>query len=161
MRVLTSGQRDQFEAEGYVVVDGVLNPADDLAPVIAECEQILDGIIASLCRQGVIESNYEGLPFADRLVRVCMDSGQNFSQEFDISLPQAGVRHDTPIYLGAAAFRLLTTPRLLDLVEDLIGPEIYSNPVQHVRLKLPQEPLPKPLRTVAWFPKLPGIRTTG
>lgn len=32
---------------------------------------------------------------------------------------------------------MLTAPRLLDMVQDLIGPEITSNPIQHVRLKPP------------------------
>lgn len=143
MRVLTSGQREQFEDEGYVVADGVLDPVKDFAPVMAECEQILDGIAARLLREGRIMSRHEGLPFAERLIRVCSESGQNSAQDFDISLPQSGVKHDTPIYAGPAAFRLLTAPRLLDLVEDVIGPEIYSNPVQHIRLKLPQRAVAK------------------
>ena len=33
----------------------------------------------------------------------------------------------------------MTSPRLLDAVEDIIGPEIFSNPVQHVRMKLPKQ----------------------
>ena len=33
---------------------------------------------------------------------------------------------------------MITHPRLLDLVEDLIGPEITSNPIQHIRIKPPQ-----------------------
>ena len=138
MRVLTPAQRDQFETEGYVVVDGVLDPVADLAPVMADCEQVLDGLAEVLFREARIQSTYRDLDFADRLIRVCLESGQNFAQDFDISLPQAGVRLDTPMNVSPAAFRLLTTPRLLDLVEDLIGPEIYSNPVQHIRLKLPQ-----------------------
>lgn len=143
MRVLKPGQRDQFEAEGYVVVDGVLDPVDDLAPVMAECERILDGIAERLLRLGRIQSRHDGLHFARRLTQVCMESGQNFAQDFDISLPQSGVKPDTPIYLGPAAFRLLTTSRLLDLVEDVIGPEIYSNPVQHLRMKLPKPAVAK------------------
>ena len=33
---------------------------------------------------------------------------------------------------------MLRCPDLLDLVECFIGPEIYSNPVQHVRIKVPE-----------------------
>jgi ectoine hydroxylase-related dioxygenase (phytanoyl-CoA dioxygenase family) len=46
------------------------------------------------------------------------------------------------MHLGPAVFRLLTNPRLLDVVEALIGPEIYSNPVQHVRIKPPEAVMP-------------------
>ncbi len=143
MRVLTSGQQRQFEEEGYVVAEGVIDPTNDLAPVLAEYAEVLEGIAEELCREGRIQSTHRDLPFADRLVKICIESGKNFFQEFDISLPQTGVQHNTPIHVGPAVFRLLTAPRLLDLVEDLIGPEIYSNPVQHMRMKLPKSAVVK------------------
>jgi len=40
------------------------------------------------------------------------------------------VGEDTPIHLSEAVFNFLRNPRLLDAVETLIGPEIYSNPIQ-------------------------------
>jgi phytanoyl-CoA hydroxylase len=138
MRVLTPIQREQFETQGYVVVDGVLDPEEDFTPVLADFALLLDGISHALFFGGRIASAYEDLPFSDRLIQVSMESGLNLSQEFEISLPQSGVKLDTPIHTSPAAFRLLTTRRLLDLVEDMIGPEIYSNPVQHVRMKLPR-----------------------
>jgi ectoine hydroxylase-related dioxygenase (phytanoyl-CoA dioxygenase family) len=36
---------------------------------------------------------------------------------------------------------LLTNPRLLDVAESIVGPEVYSNPVQHIRMKLPKRAL--------------------
>jgi len=138
MRVLTPAQLAQFKEEGYLVVERVLDPDRDIAPVMAEYAGVLDGIADSLTAEGVLRATYRDLLFRERLIRICIDSGRNFPQEFDISLPQTGVKPDTPIHVGPAAFRLLTTPRLLDLVEDLIGPEIYSNPVQHIRMKLPK-----------------------
>jgi phytanoyl-CoA hydroxylase len=143
MRVLTPAQRARFEEEGYVVVDGVLDPERDLAPVLTEYGAVLDGIGENLLAQGHISSRYRRLPFSERLLRICIESGRNFPQEFDISLPQTGVAHDTPIHVGPAVFRLLTAPRLIDLAEDIIGPEIYSNPVQHIRMKLPQRAVAK------------------
>jgi phytanoyl-CoA hydroxylase len=138
MRVLTPAQLAHFKEEGYVVVERVLDPDRDIAPVLAEYAEVLDGIAGSLRAEGVLGSTYRELPFRERLIRICVESGRNFPQEFDISLPQTGIKADTPIHVGPAAFRLLTTPQLLDLVEDLIGPEIYSNPVQHIRMKLPK-----------------------
>jgi hypothetical protein len=143
MRVLTSAQLEQFTEVGYVVVEQVLDPDRDIAPVLAEYGEVLDGIAESLKAEGILRSTYRDLPFRERLIRVCTESGRNFPQEFDISLPQTGVKADTPIHVGPAAFRLLTTPRLLDLVEDMIGPEIYSNPVQHIRMKLPKRAVAK------------------
>jgi phytanoyl-CoA hydroxylase len=37
-----------------------------------------------------------------------------------------------------AVFNLITNPRLLDVGEQLIGHEILSNPIQHVRIKPPE-----------------------
>jgi phytanoyl-CoA hydroxylase len=138
MRILTSAQRRHFDEEGYVVVENVLDPIRDVGPVMAEYAELLDSIAVSLVAEGLLTSTYREMPFAARLIRICRESGRNFPQEFDISLPQTGTHRDTPIHVGPAVFRLLTTPRLLDLVEDLMGPEIYSNPVQHIRMKLPK-----------------------
>ena len=37
---------------------------------------------------------------------------------------------------------MLRNEKLLDIIENLIGPEIYSNPVQHIRIKPPEQYLP-------------------
>ena len=138
MRVLTAAQRAQFEDEGYLLVEDVLDPAADLAPVLDEYAGVLDGIARGLLAEGAIGSTYPEVPFRERLIAICAESGRNFPQHFDFSLPQSGIRRDTPIHVGPAVFGLLTNPRLLDLVEDVIGPEIFSNPVQHIRMKLPK-----------------------
>jgi phytanoyl-CoA hydroxylase len=138
MRVLTQRQLRQFEEDGYLVVEEVLDPGRDIGPVMAEYDGVLEEIATALVAQGAIASTYRELPFPARLIRICIESGRNFPQEFDISLPQTGVQPDTPIHVGPAVFGLLTAPRLLDLVEDVVGPEIYSNPVQHIRMKLPK-----------------------
>lgn len=138
MRVLTPEKLRHFEEEGYLVVENVLDRGRDIAPVMAEYEEVLDGIAGSLAGEGAVSSTHRDSPFAERLIQICIESGRNFPQEFDISLPQTGVHRETPLHAGPAVFGLLTTPRLLDLVEDVIGPEIYSNPVQHIRMKLPK-----------------------
>ena len=134
---LSAAQLEQLDREGYLVVEDVLDPHEDIAPLFAEYSAVLDEIVDGLVSEGAISSRYDHLPFADRLIRVCIESGRVFSSNFDISLPQKGVKYDSPIHVGPAAFRLLTSPRLLDVVESVIGPEIYSNPVQHIRTKLP------------------------
>jgi phytanoyl-CoA hydroxylase len=143
MRILSQAQLQQFEDDGYVVVEGVLDPDRDLGPVMAEYETVLDAIATQLMAEGAIASSHRDLPFCGRLIQICSESGRNFPQEFDISLPQTGITADTPLHTGPAVFQLLTAPRLLDLVEDLIGPEIYSNPVQHIRMKLPKHAVAK------------------
>ena len=141
---LSEAQLRQFAEEGYLVVEGVLDPAHDFAPVMDEYRIILDGIADRLYAEGAISSTYAGLPFAERVTEVCAESRQVLSQYFDFSLPQTGVRSDTPIYTGPAMFGVLANPRLLDIVESVIGPEIFSCPVQHTRMKLPKRAVADP-----------------
>jgi hypothetical protein len=134
---LSVAQLQQFDREGYLVVEDVLDPVKDIQPLFAEYSAVLDGIVDDLIAEGALHARYDKLPFGDRLIQVCLESGRVFSSQFDISLPQRGVKYDSPIHVGPAAFRLLTSPRLLDVVESVVGPEVYSNPVQHIRTKLP------------------------
>jgi phytanoyl-CoA hydroxylase len=143
MRILSAAHKRQFEDEGFVVVEDVLDPPQEIAGVLDEYAERLATISHELFANGAISSTYAALVFAERLIRVCEESGRVVPQEFDFSLPQTGIRHDTPLHVGPAVFRLLTSPRLLDLVEDVIGPEIYSNPVQHIRMKLPKRAIPQ------------------
>jgi hypothetical protein len=142
VRVLSQAQQQHFEDEGFVVVDDLLDPDREIAGVLMEYADALDEIANDFHSRGLLPSTYAELPFTERLIRVSAESGQPIPQYFDFSLPQSGIRHDTPIRVGPAVFSLLTSPRLLDLVEDVIGPEVYSNPVQHIRMKLPHCAIP-------------------
>ena len=143
MATLDQRQLAHFHREGYLVVDDLIDPAAVLDPLVAEYERRLEKLACKLHQDGQIKSTYAGLDFGDRLTRVYQDSGQVHSQYFDFSLPQRGVTRMTPMWHGRAVFDLLTAPPLLDAVESIVGPEIYSNPVQHVRLKPPEHLTPK------------------
>ena len=45
------------------------------------------------------------------------------------------------MFASPGVFRLMRHPRILDVVECLIGPEIYSGPVQQMRMKPPERSL--------------------
>ncbi len=142
MPSLTAEQLDHFHEQGYLVVEGLLDPDRDIAPVIREYEGVLDRLAHELHEAGTINSAYEELPFAERLTQVYRESGKVHAQYFDFSLPQGNVQPDTPFWAGPAVFRTLINEALLDAVESIVGPEIYSNPVQHVRLKPPERLTP-------------------
>jgi hypothetical protein len=137
---------DRFKDQGYLVVDGVLDVARDLDPVVAEYAALLDQLAAQWHAEGKLTSTYADLPFAERLASVLTERGPEGYQPFDISLPLSGATEETPIHHGPAVFALLTAPRLLDAIEQFIGPEILSNPIQHVRIKPPQRVLPAEFR---------------
>ena len=52
MPLLNRPQQQQFDDEGYVVVDDVLDPVRDIGPVLAEYEGVLDEIARSLEAEG-------------------------------------------------------------------------------------------------------------
>ncbi|MFL5803261.1 MAG: phytanoyl-CoA dioxygenase family protein [Roseiflexaceae bacterium] len=143
MASLTEEQTQQFHHQGYLLVEDVFDPEADIAPIIEEYQEVLDNLAGELYAQGKITSTYADLPFGRRLIEIYKESGKVYAQYFDFSLPQADVQEDTPLWVGPAVFNTLRNEKLLDAVESLIGPEIYSNPVQHVRLKPPEHLTPK------------------
>jgi hypothetical protein len=141
MAVATTSRKSQFENEGYIIVENVFDPAVDFVPLYAEWQTILNELADELYTAGSIPSRFDDLPFERRLIAISTASGRNLPRPFDISLPQKNVKADTPIHVGPAVFHILTKPRLLDVIEEVVGPEIVSNPTQHVRLKLPSRAL--------------------
>ena len=134
---------ERFREEGYLLVEDLLDPARDLDPVVREYEATLDRVAAEWRAAGTIASDYAGLPFAERFGRVLNDAGPAGYRPFDISLSgsdPAEPLHNA-IHLGPAVFDLITSPRLVDAVAALIGPEVLSNPIQHVRIKPPEASL--------------------
>ncbi len=142
MNRLTPEQVEHYELEGYVLVRSLLDYERDIKPVLDEYAQVLDRLAHDLYGASEIESLYEDQSFSDRMIACYRDSGRVLSQYFDCSLPQAGTTTESPIWVGPEVFRSLRNETLLDAVEDLIGSEVYSNPVQHIRIKPPQSVLP-------------------
>jgi hypothetical protein len=140
---LTEQQRRFFEDEGYLVVENLIDVEGYLDPLVEEYQERLDELAVTLVDQGKLASTYADLPFGRRLTRIYAETGQVHAQWFDFSLPFSNVKEDTPCHFGPAVFAMLRNPDLLDVAEDLIGPEIYSNPVQHVRLKPPEKYTPR------------------
>lgn len=136
---------ERFEDQGYLVVEDVFDVARDLDPVVAEYEALLDELATTWHADGRLSATFAGLPFGQRFGRVLAEVPRAI-RYFDISLPFSNVAEDTPIHLGPAVFRLLSHPRLIDAVERVVGPEVLSNPIQHVRIKPPERMLPPEAR---------------
>lgn len=143
MASLTDTQVQHFNEFGFVQVDDIFDPAQVLDPIVEEYEGVLDRLAGELFQSGEIQSRYEDLPFGERVTQIYSETGRVHSQFFDFSLPFSGVKEDTPFWTGPAVFNAFIHEPLLDAIESLIGPEIYSNPVQHVRIKPPEHRLPK------------------
>lgn len=135
--MLTDTQIKKFHRDGVLVVEDVLEPRI-LAAIRGEYETLLDGLLADW---GMVAS-LRGASFWDKL-SAAYAAGRDWFQPMDISLPGDRITADTPMHFGPAVFDMVTSPRLLDMVECLIGPEITSNPIQHVRIKPPERQLAK------------------
>ena len=138
---------EQFDRDGYIVIQGLLDVRLDIEPVVHEYEALLDRLAHQCHQEGRLSSTYAGLPFAERLIKIVTEAEPAYDVYFDISLPKANITEQTPMHHGPAVFDLLRNERLLEAVEQFVGPEIYSSPVGHTRVKLPEHILPKALRT--------------
>ena len=138
---LTDAQVQHFNREGYVVAPNLLVPEEDLQPVMDEYADVLDRVSREMHAAGEIERTHADLPFGERAISIVKDAGYLDPDPFDINLPVLAGRTlnpDSQAHFGPAVFGLLRNERLLDGVESLIGAEVYSNPVQHVRIKVPE-----------------------
>lgn len=130
---MTPDQRAAWDRDGVLVVEDVV-PEATLDAVRAEYEAVMDGLWAGWRAEGAVED--DPCRFETR-VREANRRGLDWFQPLDISLPMERVTPATPMHFGPAVFDLLTCPAILDLAEAVIGPELTSNPIQHVRIKPP------------------------
>ena len=119
---------DEYDQHGYLVLPDLLDDRD-LAPVRGAMMEKVGQIAEQLLEAGLIEDLLEGEPFQTRLARLFEGlSANNF-----VSFTGQSWRDRMPGY-----FELMTNPKILDVVESLIGPEIFANPVYNVRPKVPR-----------------------
>lgn len=144
---VTASHLSFFDRDGYVIVEGLLDLERDLQPVIEEYGTLANRLAKAYLSEGEL-SDYEAIgPIPDRLLQLISATDANCFQALDISLPlEQDIESDTPMHCGPAVFGLLRNQRLLDAVEQFIGPEIYSNPVQHIRTKPPEVTIPEEVR---------------
>lgn len=134
--MLSQDQIDQFDREGYLVVEDVIDPVTHQA-VIDEYTALMDQLYAHWHADGKVPAPGPGMGFWDKL-NVVYKAGFDWYQPLDISLPQSGISEETPMHFGPAVFNMARHPRILDMVESFLGPELTSNPIQHVRIKPPE-----------------------
>ena len=144
---MDGGLKQEIAIKGYAIVEGVLD-AEALNDIVADYEGLLDRLAPEWHAQGRISSAFEALPFAERLTAVVSDSSEDLFQHFDITLPNNTVTPETPLHVSRATYDFLSNPALLDKVEEVIGGEILSNPIQHVRIKPPQNKVEGQPRTL-------------
>ncbi|MEM6759984.1 MAG: phytanoyl-CoA dioxygenase family protein [Pseudomonadota bacterium] len=134
--MLSQAQLDRFETDGYLVLEDVIDHATRAA-VIAEYADLMDRLYDQWHGMGRVPAATPDMDFWAKL-EVAYTSGFDWYQPLDISLPHADISDDTPMHFGPAVFNMATHPRILDIAESILGPELTSNPIQHVRIKPPE-----------------------
>ncbi|XP_074642815.1 uncharacterized protein LOC141900020 isoform X2 [Tubulanus polymorphus] len=122
---LSEEQIKHYFEEGYVIVRDYLTP-DELEPCKRGIAEIVDGLAKKLFRHGKISELHEEAGVFHRLTLLEQDFPGAFALIF-----KAGELHQS--------FRdLWENEKLLNMVEQLIGPEVSGHPVWNLRPKVPQ-----------------------
>ena len=135
---LSDAQLGAFAENGFLAIDQLLDE-DDLRPIEAEYAALLDRVATELHLAGDLPEPFDGLPFGERFSKVIAHH-PDLHRHFNISLPLINGAIDPEIFhvhTGPEVFNLMRHPKILDVVESMIGPEIYSSPVQQMRMKPP------------------------
>ncbi len=121
---LSNEQVARFHDEGYLMVEGVLS-REELQPVIAEVEEAIERGARKLHAEGELGRLYEEEGFETRLTRIHAETPKLY---WSICSGQLA---------GRGIFGLISNPRLLDIVECLVGPEIIAASAYRLRPKIP------------------------
>jgi len=134
--MLAQQQIEEFEQNGFLLVKEMVSSDRVLDPLIAEYTDRL----RMLCKRWVEDKKLPidaALGDINYMIKACAEARIDYIQPLDISLPADSIQSHTSFHAGPAAFDLITNETLLDAVQSLIGPEITSNPIQHVSIKPP------------------------
>ncbi len=135
---------DQFQEHGFVRIPDVLVP-DDFTAVREEFAALLrqrvgQWIVRGLLRPEVSASLVGDLERDVQTLGTVEGFDTELLAELDICLPHSpfsSIQPDAPFYVGNGLLRLVSTPRLLDVVTSFVGSEISLSGNAHIRLKLP------------------------
>ncbi len=124
MAGLTPEQKQQYDDLGYVLLEGLFEPAE-LQPLIDEIDEAVDRVATSYHAEERIRSTYEDEGFDTRFMRVVEDAEEAYDEVVG------------SVLMGPELFGILSDSRLLDIVEGIVGPEVHCEGRHRLRPKLP------------------------
>ncbi|MBI2191451.1 MAG: phytanoyl-CoA dioxygenase family protein [Planctomycetes bacterium] len=126
---LNRAQQQFYLENGYLIVEGVLDDGD-LRQVREAMNETVEAIAGKLLAERKIPSLMADQPFEVRLALIFEAAGPGIAPRFGRSW-----RERKPGY-----FHLMSNPKILDIAETLIGPEIVAHPVYNTRPMVPGSP---------------------
>ncbi|XP_071163553.1 phytanoyl-CoA dioxygenase domain-containing protein 1 homolog [Mytilus edulis] len=161
---LSDDEIKQFFEDGYVIVEKFFN-RDEIDPCRDAVNELVEELAQKLYNTKRIKSLYRELGFFERLTAIEKD------------FPGANILLHKGDQLAQAFKDLWSNERMLNVVEQLIGPEIAGHPVWNLRTKTPQNEATtvpwhqdcgylnvdcyKTLQPTAWIPLLDANEKNG
>ncbi|HWF43869.1 MAG TPA: phytanoyl-CoA dioxygenase family protein [Candidatus Kapabacteria bacterium] len=131
--MLSTEQIHQYHNDGFLIVRDLFTNAE-LQPVIDAIDEKVDALARKLYAAGQISDLYDSEGFLTRL------------SYLELSFPGSATLIHTGGTLPHAFANIWSSQKLLDIIEQLLGPEIAGHPVWNLRSKTPHNPL----ATVPW-----------
>ena len=122
---LSTKQVNQYFDDGFVLVPSFFTK-EEMKPVMDAIEECVDVLATNLYRGGKIKDKAESAGLYKRLILL------------EDQFPGAAVLLHKQGYLPVAFRNLWSNDRLLNAVEQFIGPNIAAHPVWNLRTKTPQ-----------------------
>ena len=126
-------QVDRYFEDGFLIVESLLS-REDVQPVIDDIAAIVDELARRLHAAGRIRDLHADQGFGTRLAAL------------EAECPGAAIWVTHRGDLRPGLRELWSSPKLLDIVEELIGPDIAGHPIWNIRSKTPRTTL----MTVPW-----------
>ena len=153
--LISREQITDFERDGFLIIPDVIDE-QTLSAVRAACAARVVDLLRRYEKLGRGNGNI-GDDFASNLLSLLRAAPEAY-QHIDISLPMVQDmklclpqwqalfgdewRREAGVFADESIFRLLSHPNVVEIVRSLVGDEVIASPVQHVRIKPPQDLLP-------------------
>ena len=137
----------RFATDGYVLVRGLLDRQRDVRRLKESYTKLIDALAYVYLSETfpAALNGYAALPFPRRFAAMLGASGGAAMHHLDpvlnIYLDHFQWRRDLPAAQTPELFAGIRHARLLDVLEEIIGPEILASPIYHVNVKLAQRHL--------------------
>jgi hypothetical protein len=119
--------REHYDSQGFAFFPGAL-AENDLLPLIGCIERGVDARARTLHAEGKLTNLHSEEPYDKRLVRLC--GGR-----------EPGMRSWDEVFDSDNLLALACNPKLLDVLETMLGPDISFSGDFHLRPKLPESRL--------------------
>ncbi|KAK3087156.1 hypothetical protein FSP39_002452 [Pinctada imbricata] len=116
----------KFFEEGYILIENFFDVEKELNPVREDINQLVDELAQKLYTAGKLKKLYKEYGLFERLTKI------------EAEFPGSNILLHKTGKLPPSFRRLWTNERLLNLMEQLIGPEVAISPVWNLRTKTPK-----------------------